>query len=198
MTERFTILSLQRIPLALVALRLALAPTILLVAAVRPNAAAFGICLVLAFLSDYFDGVIARRLGVVTEFLRHADSVVDTVFYLCTAAAIALTAPEILSQRWFALLVLLSLEVARYVFDLRKFGKEAAYHMWSSKLWGLLLFLGAFSVLALNTASWLVALAIYWGVLADLEGLAISLVLRRWRADVPTYWHARKLARTDA
>lgn len=190
--------TLRRIPLALVALRLVLAPTILLIAFIEPNAAAFGTCLVLAFLSDYFDGAIARRLGVATEFLRRADSVADSAFYLCTAAAIALTAPEVLVRHWAALAVLFLLEVTRYVVDFRKFGKEAAYHMWSSKLWGVLLFLGAFSALALNSAGSLVALAIYWGIVADLEGLAISLVLRQWKADVPTYWHARRLARSDA
>lgn len=175
-----------------------MAPAILLIAATKPNAAAFGTCLVLAFLSDYFDGAIARRLGVVTEFLRRADSIVDTAFYLCAAGAIALISPQILSEHLSALVVLFALEVTRYVLDLRKFGKEAAYHMWSSKLWGLLLFLGAFSALVLDTGGWLVALAIYWGIVADLEGLAISLVLRKWAADVPTYWHALKLARTDA
>lgn len=185
----------RHLPLALVALRLALAPTVVLIAIFHPNGTAFGTCLVLAFLSDWFDGVIARRLGVVTEFLRRADSIVDTIFYLGVAAAIAITVPDVLTRHWPGLVLLLVVEVARYVYDGRKFGKEAAYHMWSSKLWGILLFAGAFSALALGTGSALVAAAIYWGVVADLEGLAISAVLPRWQADVPTFWHARRIAR---
>jgi hypothetical protein len=34
---------------------------------------------------------------------------------------------------------------------------------------------------------------IYLGIVADLEGLAISMVLPRWRADARTILHAFKL-----
>jgi hypothetical protein len=35
-----------------------------------------------------------------------------------------------------------------------------------------------------------VSLAIYVGIIADVEGLLISLVLPRWQADVPSIVHA--------
>jgi CDP-diacylglycerol--glycerol-3-phosphate 3-phosphatidyltransferase len=93
----------------------------------------------------------------------------------------------------FALLVLLLLEAARYAFDLRKFGKEASYHMWSSKLWGVALFAGFFALLVFGEERVAVPAAIWIGIVADVEGLAISLTLREWRTDVPTIWHARRL-----
>ena len=40
---------------------------------------------VVAFVSDYFDGVVARALNVVTRRLRQADSLVDTIFYVVLA-----------------------------------------------------------------------------------------------------------------
>jgi hypothetical protein len=43
-----------------------------------------------------------------------------------------------------------------------------------------------------------VALAIGWGIAADLEGLAISMTLHAWQNDVPTIWHARRLAKLEA
>lgn len=55
---------MSAIPLFLTALRAALAPVVVLLAISRPSRAAFGVCLVAAFLSDVFDGVIARRLGI--------------------------------------------------------------------------------------------------------------------------------------
>jgi CDP-diacylglycerol--glycerol-3-phosphate 3-phosphatidyltransferase len=69
--------------------------------------------------------------------------------------------------------------------------------MWSSKLWGLLLFAGMWSLLVRRAGGWPVSLAIGWGILCDLEGLAISVALRRWRADVPTLLHALRLRRAD-
>jgi CDP-diacylglycerol--glycerol-3-phosphate 3-phosphatidyltransferase len=83
--------------------------------------------------------------------------------------------------------------VSRYVFDAVKFGKEASYHMWSSKLWGVLLFLGFFSVLVFGKEGIFVHLAIYVGLLADTEGLMISFVLPQWKNDVPTIVHAIRI-----
>jgi CDP-diacylglycerol--glycerol-3-phosphate 3-phosphatidyltransferase len=62
--------------------------------------------------------------------------------------------------------------------------------MWSSKLWGIFLFAGFFSLLSLGQQGALITIAIYVGIIADLEGLAISSVLTEWRADVPSLFHA--------
>ena len=189
---------LHQIPLALVILRALLAPVILVIGFINPSAPAFAACLVVAFLSDYFDGVLARRLGVATSNLRRLDSIADTLFYVCAALAAYATAPQLLQPHYGALAILFALEVLRYAYDLLKFGKEASYHMWSSKLWGLLLFLAMFSVLVLHAGGWIAAVCIYWGILTDIEGLAISATLQTWRTDVPTLWHARLYARTGA
>ena len=53
---------------------------------------------VVAFVSDYFDGVIARALKLVTHRLRQADSLVDTVFYVLLAAATWTLHPEVLRR----------------------------------------------------------------------------------------------------
>jgi CDP-diacylglycerol--glycerol-3-phosphate 3-phosphatidyltransferase len=65
--------------------------------------------------------------------------------------------------------------------------------MWSSKLWGIFLFVGFFSLLALDTPGLPVTLAIYVGIIADIEGLAISLILPEWKTDVPTFFHALRI-----
>ena len=83
--------------------------------------------------------------------------------------------------------MLVSLEVARYAIDLAKFKREASYHMWSSKLWGLLLFFAFFGALVAGPAHLLVALAIYMGIIADVEGIMISFVLREWKNDVQQF-----------
>jgi CDP-diacylglycerol--glycerol-3-phosphate 3-phosphatidyltransferase len=158
----------------------------------------FAACLVAALLSDYFDGVIARRLRVATPGLRRLDSITDSIFYACALLAALATGYALVRPYFPALAVLLVVEALRYAYDIRKFGKEASYHMWSSKLWGLLLFIGMWSLLVLHRGGWPVALAILWGIAADLEGLAISMTLRKWRADVPTLWHARRLAKAGA
>jgi len=182
--------ALRLLPLTLTALRALLAPVVVLLSVWWPSRPAFGACLVLAFLSDVFDGVIARRLGIATPNLRRLDSIADSLFYVGALFAAWHLQPQALLDHRTALVLLALLEVSRYAFDLRKFGREASYHMWSSKLWGLALFAGFFSLLALGQSGWTVAAAIWLGIVADIEGLAISAVLTRWTNDVPSIVHA--------
>lgn len=181
------------IPRGLTLLRGVLGPVLLGSALLSPNTTLFAVCLVAALLSDYFDGVIARRLGVVTPNLRRMDSIADSVFHVCALIAAWHLHGDILKPHVPAVAVLLVLEGVRYVYDWRKFGKEASYHMWSSKLWGLTLFIAFYALLVHGVAGWPVRLTVGLGIVADLEGLAISAVLPRWQNDVPTLFHALRL-----
>jgi len=183
----------KRVPILLTALRAGLAPVVVFLAFRWPMPAAFGTCLVLAFLSDVFDGIVARRLGIATPALRRLDSVADTLFYAGAVAATWHVEPDAVSGRWVPLSVLLALEAGRYAFDFHKFGREASYHMWSSKAWAIALFAAFFSLLVFGENGRVVDAAICIGIVADLEGLAISLTLRRWRSDVPSVFHAMRL-----
>ncbi|HVS76148.1 MAG TPA: CDP-alcohol phosphatidyltransferase family protein [Steroidobacteraceae bacterium] len=181
---------LRLVPISLIILRAALAPALWVISSRGGSHLAFGLCLSAAFLSDVFDGIIARRLGVATPGLRRLDSAVDTLFYLSALYCVWHSHREALLSRAGALATLAALEAVRYGFDWLKFRREASYHMWSSKLWGVALFVAFFLLLALGTDTAATGIAIYLGILADLEGLAISLVLDRWQADVPTLVHA--------
>jgi phosphatidylglycerophosphate synthase len=189
---------LVHLPLALTALRAFLAPFIVLLAIAWPNEMMFGMLLLVALLSDVFDGVIARRLGIATPTLRRLDSIADSMFYLCAMFAAWHLHKSQVSEYLIPLAVLLTLELARYAFDYAKFRREASYHMWSSKAWGLALFFCFLSLLSFGKGGWPIALAIYLGIAADLEGLAISVVLKKWRTDVPSIFHAIQLRRNEA
>jgi phosphatidylglycerophosphate synthase len=180
-------------PLLLTVLRAVLAPVMVLLAWYYPRPLAFAVCLILAFLSDVFDGILARRFNVATPGLRRLDSIADSVFYVAALlAAWHLHASE-LWDYLPALVVLAAIEMARYGFDLLKFRREAAYHLWSSKLWGICLFVGFFSLLVLERGGLFVAVPIYVGILVDFEGLAVSFVLCEWKSDVPSIVHAWRL-----
>jgi len=188
----------MHLPLALTAMRALLAPFMVLLAIAWPNEMMFGIFLLAGLLSDVFDGVIARRLRIATPALRRLDSIADSMFYLCAMFAAWHLHESQVSEYLVPLAVLLTLELVRYVFDYAKFGREASYHMWSSKAWGLALFVCFLSLLSFGKGGWPIALAIYLGIAADLEGLAISVILKKWRTDVPSLFHAIQLRRSEA
>jgi phosphatidylglycerophosphate synthase len=189
---------IKSVPILLTGLRALLAPVVVLLSLFAPLPQAFAVCLVAAFLSDIFDGVLARNLGIATANLRRLDSVADTLFYAACVFAAWHLYPAVITQHVGPLMVLGILEVMRYGLDFVKFRREASYHMWSSKVWGVALFAGFFGLLVLGSSGLAVACAIYVGIIADIEGLLISLVLPRWQADVPTLVHAWRVRHAEA
>ncbi len=180
-------------PLFLTLLRAALAPVVVYLALYNPRSDGFAVCLVAVLLSDIFDGIIARKLGVATAALRRLDSIADSIFYVAAIYAVWVLNSAVIVGHVASLTLLLALETTRYAFDFWKFKREASYHMWSSKLWGLALFVAFYSVLVLGHADFWVSIAIWLGILADFEGLAISIALPRWKNDVPTIFHAKQI-----
>jgi phosphatidylglycerophosphate synthase len=185
--------------LGLTSLRLVLGPALLRL--VRDGSAGMpyvALCL-LAFASDYFDGVLARRFGVDSAAVRRYDSATDTVFFLCAAWSVWLLHAELVRPYLWMVTVVAGLEAARYLFDLAKFRREAAYHAWSAKAWGLSLFVALVALMGFGVATPWLPLALALGMVADAEGLAISLVLPVWTHDVKSVRHAwRDRARRPA
>ena len=150
---------------------------------------------IVAFVSDYFDGVVARALGVVTPALRQADSAVDTIFYLVLAGATWKLHRGVLARHVAAIAVCLGTLGAWYVVDLIRWRAVAGFHAWSAKLFAASLGVWAVMLYGFGVdGPWLIVACIA-GTVSHLEGIAISLVLHRHATDVPTLLHARRLRR---
>ena len=170
---------------ALTALRAVLAPSMVILAIRQAPGWAFIACLTVGFLSDIYDGVLARRFGVVTAALRRFDSITDDIFYVSTTFAAWLVYPHVIYGNLIGLVVLAGLGMTRNAYDLMKFGRKASYHMWSAKFWGITLFAAFVALLGFGNPI-LVPLGIAAGIVAHLEGLAASMILREWTHDVPS------------
>jgi phosphatidylglycerophosphate synthase len=177
-------------PEVLIAFRAACAPAIFVLACFRfPGPLLAGIVLA-AFVSDVFDGVVARRLGCATAGLRHADTVVDTVFYVTAAVALRVAVPGVFDRASLPLALLIVIHVSRTTFELTKYGRIASYHMWSSKALGVLIVVAMSVVFLTEQPSVIVTLALWGAIVNELEGFLASVILPRWRADVPSLLHA--------
>jgi len=186
----------QQIPWAMAAGRAALGPLLIAGAGRCWNPLAMAGIVLTALVSDIFDGVLARRWHSDTAGVRLFDSIADTVFYLCTAAALWIDVPAVWRGNGGLLAALLALEAARLGFDLAKFGKMASYHSYLAKTWGLTMACAVVGVFALGRTNPLVPLALALGIACNAEGLAMSLVLPVWRNDVKglrAAWQLRKL-----
>lgn len=184
-----------RAALGLTLLRLALAPVALLLLRAGAPSAVFAALLVVGFLSDVLDGVVARRHGVATPALRRLDSSVDTVFYLAVAYAVFRLHPDPLRALKWPIAIVLGSEALNYAAAYAVFRREASYHAWSAKVWGVLLFSSLLLLLAGGNAA-LLPIAVAAGMVAQADTLAITLSLPVWQPDVRSVGHALRIRRS--
>jgi phosphatidylglycerophosphate synthase len=184
----------QHVPWVMAAARAALGPVLIAGAACCWNGFTLAGVVVGALVSDIYDGVLARRWRCDTAGVRLFDSIADTVFYLCTAFALWMSQPQLWRSYGGLLVVLLVLEAVRFAFDFAKFGRPASYHSYLAKLWGLVMAVAVVGVFALDRSN-VVPAALVLGILCDVEGLAMSVVMPVWRKDVKTVHAALSLRR---
>jgi phosphatidylglycerophosphate synthase len=177
-------------PELLILFRAICAPAIFALACFGYSGRALACVLLAAFVSDVLDGAIARRTGTATPGLRYADTVVDTVFYVAAAAALAVAVPGAFDDLWAPLVALVIVHVSRATFELTKYGRIASYHMWSSKALGVLLVVAMTWGFVTGQPNALLACALWLGIANELEGFATSAMLPHWQADVPSIVHA--------
>jgi phosphatidylglycerophosphate synthase len=189
------LLYMPLIPWSLIVFRLLLAPAIVLCAHTGVAGAWLSVIVVAALISDIYDGVLARRWHCDTPAIRLSDSMVDTVFYLGVLWALWTRVPIAIKAWWPLLAVLLGLEALRFAFDFWKFGKASSYHSYLAKSWGLIMAIAVMVVLGTGRYGWLLAVAMCAGILCDLEGLVMSLILPAWRNDVKTIGRALAIRR---
>jgi CDP-diacylglycerol--glycerol-3-phosphate 3-phosphatidyltransferase len=177
-------------PQLLIAFRAFCGPALFVLACFRFNGWTLLLVLVAAVLSDIFDGVIARRTGTDTPSLRMADTIVDTMFYAAAGLAVGVAVPGAYDEAWLPLSLLIAVHVSRTTFELIKFGRVASYHMWSSKVLGLLLAFALGIAFVTGRPTTLLVMGLWLGVANELEGFTASAVLPAWRCDVPSLLHA--------
>ena len=188
---------LAAVPGWLVRLRLVLGPVLLGSALLHAPGIWLATGLIVAFLSDVFDGIIARRVGVSTPELRVADSRADVLFYLCVLAGVCALKGDLLWTLRWPFLGLVLIQLASWRMDRIKFGRGSALHSYTAKAWGITLFLAAFALFAdLNARPYLV-LALWMGYLSNVEDIAIKLVLPSWHCDVGSVWHAWQIRKHE-
>ena len=151
--------------------------------------------LTLGLLTDIFDGIVARQLGISTQKMRRLDSTVDQVFFISVAIATYIQCPGFFTTNTVKLIILLGTEALTYVICFLKFKKEIATHSIGAKVWTLLLFATLVEVILRCQSGILFNLCFWVGIITRLEIIAIILILKKWTNDVPSFYHSIQLRR---
>ncbi|BAY60536.1 CDP-alcohol phosphatidyltransferase [Calothrix brevissima NIES-22] len=186
-------MNLKLIPSALVGFRFLISPFLLWDAIDGKTTIWFLVGFIAAFLSDIFDGIIARRLTVSTAELRQADSWADVCLFSCIFVSAWLVHKEVLIAYRIPLLTVVFAQLVWWIVNLVKYGKPASYHTYSAKFWGITLAIAIISLFGFNYAGislWLTCIA---GLVYSIEEIAMTMILPVWTHDVLSIFHALKL-----
>lgn len=186
---------MKTIPYLLIATRFCLAPIILLLAYFKGEQSRFLILSLMYFglLTDIFDGIIARKVGVSSEKLRRLDSQTDLIFWLSLGFASYFLNAELIKNEWKGVALIFVMEALCYVISWLKFGKETCTHAFLSKMWGLSLLIAFTCLIGFQQAGWTFYLTVILGFISHIDVILIILILPKWQYDVPSSYHAWKI-----
>lgn len=184
-------LKLAHVPSILVGIRFAIGPLLLINAFDHHTGIGFVLAYIVAVLSDIFDGIIARRLGVSTPQLRQADSWADICLYVCVAISTWLVFPQVILDFAVPLLMAIAAQLTLFTISLIKFQKFPSFHTYTAKVWGLTLLAATVALFGFHSDVWL------WGAIAlcwvnSLEEIVMTLLLPEWQCDILSLFHAMK------
>lgn len=174
----------RSLPNQLSAIRL-LALPVMWYFALRGQTVFVGIGLVICGLSDFLDGIAARRLGQTSAFGSKLDSVADQLLQLSAIAWVILLMPEIVSENLALSLTAISIYLASLVVGLIKFGQIANLHLYLSKIGGLVLYIFLFHAFLTSQYSpvllWVAGCLL---ILSSAETLILQLKMNKFDTEV--------------
>ena len=146
--------------------------------------------LTIGLLTDVFDGIIARKLGISTQKMRRLDSIVDQSFWLCALIASYLLCSAFFKEHSIKLFLIIILEGLTYVVSYLKFKKEVSTHAILSKIWTLSILAVLIQIVAKCNSVILFNVCFYLGIISRIEIVFITLIIKEWVTDVPSIYHA--------
>ena len=140
--------------------------------------------MVIAALTDVYDGVLARRYNVETAKLRQWDSIADTIFFIGVGIGMFFAYPNIVEHYLWGIGGIVGLEIIRYGYDYTKFRRGASYHAISAKIFGVALLVATIAIMGFGVAYPFMPIALALGIVSEIEGLVISIILKEWKHNV--------------
>lgn len=183
---------LYKIPLLLVLSRILTGLIIILISIFTiDNYRLIIVCLtIFGFLTDFFDGYLARLIGISNERLRRLDTLVDRIFWLSILFAAWVSSGDFLISRKYWILLVLGMEALNYLISFIRFGKEIATHAILSKIWAVTLLFGFCDLILNQSSSYLFDISIFAGIISRIDTALIMLILPKWTHDIPSFYHS--------
>jgi len=177
---------LVNIPNLLTLIRICLVPVMVAVSS-QGHANLFLGILIFAFFTDALDGFIARTFGLQTKFGARLDSLADFAVYISIPICAWLLWPDVIRKEMIYVLAVVASIVMPVGIGILKFGSYTSYHTWLTKLAAASMAIASI-LLFVGGPVWLFRSAAMLCVLAALEEILITLILKEPKSNVRSLW----------
>lgn len=143
------------------------------------------------FLSDLLDGMVARWMGLTSEFGAILDSWADVINYLTIAVGCWWLWPEIVTRELLYVGMIITSCLLPALAGFSKFGCFTSYHTWSVKMAAACMGISLY-ILFFGGPVWPFRMAAYVCVMAACEEILITWLLPSPRSNVKTIWRVIK------
>lgn len=149
--------------------------------------------LLAALVSDIVDGLIARSLSITSRLGSRLDTMADTLLWVAAVAGIWKFHPELVTDYWILVVLVLLMWVAHHAAELLRYGKLASFHTYSMRASAYALGIFLVSMFLWGIQPWLLYVASFLSILAGIEQLFLVVLLPEWTPNVRgLYWALRK------
>ena len=149
--------------------------------------------MVLAVITDVFDGIIARKLNISSDRLRLYDSNADQLFWIVALVAVFYLSFDFFKAHYPVILSIVFLELIAYIICFSRWKKSIATHSILAKFFTLSLMVFLLDLCIQNTSYWTFYICAVIGIVSRLELIAILITLKKWTMDVPSIFAVRKI-----
>ena len=164
---------------------------VLLMLAYTGNELYYFLVLLFTLFTDVLDGFLARQLNMITELGSHLDSWGDFIIYSTLALGAWWLWPEFIKTEIISVSAIVLSFTLPVLIGLIKFHSLTSYHTWSVKIAVFVTIVSYFAVFWLDI-HWPIYLAAFVSVVAAVEEILITLIMKHEHADVRSVWHAVK------
>lgn len=154
----------------------------------------FLVCFVAQLLSDFLDGLLARRWNQTSELGARLDSWSDLAMYMTLPFCLWWLWSEVMRRESLWLFAAIGGYLLAILVGFAKFRRLTSYHTWGAKLSATLIPVVLLVLLAGGPA-WPFRAGVVIFILGCAEEILMTLLLPNWRANVPSLWHALHVVR---
>ena len=174
-------------------LRIFMAP-VLLTLAFHQLSTIYLLALLFTLFTDVLDGFLARRLNMVTKLGSHLDSWGDFIIYTTLAITAWWLWPEIIREEFISVIAIILSFTLPVIIGIIKFHTLTSYHTWSVKI-AVFVMVVSYVIVFSEWARWPLYIAAGISIIAAVEEIFITLIMKHEHADVRSIWHAFKYNR---